>query len=68
MIALASQLVDQVLTLTKTASSVGQPYRCAMIHYFSMIFRLSQTRNSPISDLLHGPNVQMHPNTLSDHQ
>jgi hypothetical protein len=41
---LTSKLADLVRTLTKTALRVGQPYRCAMIHYSSMIFCPSQQR------------------------
>lgn len=68
MIVLTSQLADLVRTLTKTASSVGQPYRCAMIDYSSMTFSLTQPRNSPIRDLLHAPHDQGHPNALSHNQ
>lgn len=60
MIVLTSQLADLVLTLTKIASSGGLPYRCAMIDYSSMIFRISQLRNQPIRNLLHAPHPQIH--------
>jgi hypothetical protein len=66
MIVPTSQLTDLVRTLTKTASSVGQPYRCAMIDYSPMIFGLSQLRNPPIRDLLQAPNHKSHPHTLPE--
>ncbi len=44
MMARVSQRSDLVCTLVKAALRVGQPYRCAMIHYSSMIFCPSQQR------------------------
>ena len=44
MMARVSQRSDLVCTLLKAALRVGQLYRCAMIHYSSMIFCPAQPR------------------------
>lgn len=61
---LTSQPADMGRTLTKTASSVGQPYRCAMIDYSSTIFCLAPPRDSPIRDVLHAVHAPNQPNTI----
>jgi hypothetical protein len=68
MILLTSQRADLARMLTKTASSVGQPYTCAMIDHASIIFCLTPPRNSPVRDVLHASHDQSHPNTLQDNK
>jgi hypothetical protein len=68
MIVLTSQLADQVRMLTKTASSVGQPYRCAMIDRFSITLARSQPHNSLHRAALPTTQASNLPQTTPDNQ